>query len=425
MLRDKGWLVHDAAGVPDSVGFKDVIGPNIDTTNPAAAKWFWDEIRDRYIKPDHFDYVWMDETEPDIDPAKDFFYVGSGARFYNVYPLFHTASVYEGFRRDFGDSRRVMILARAAYLGAQRNGTVFWSSDITSTWDMLKRSIPAGLDFTATGMPYWDTDIAGFFSPALPASYRPEHTPLIDPSDARANIGNYLDYPELFVRWFEWGAFQPVMRAHGEREHNEVWAYGKEAEPILAKYLRLRYQLLPYTYSLAYETYKTGAPYMRALFMDFPNDPNVADIPDEYMFGPAFLVAPVTEQGATTRKVYLPAGCDWYNYWTNERIKGGQTITVNAPIDTLPLFVRAGSIVPLGSAIESTKDKQAIASVRVYPGANASFTLFSDDGNTYGYEKGVDSITKLSWDDATHRFKHEGAAAWSGADTSIVKVIGH
>jgi alpha-glucosidase (family GH31 glycosyl hydrolase) len=162
---------------------------------------------------------------------------------------------------------------------------------------------------------------------------------------------------------------------------------------------------------------------MRALFMDFPEDPNVADLTDEYMFGPAFLVAPVTEQGATTRKVYLPAGCDWYNYWTNERVKGGQTVTVKAPIDTLPLFVRAGSIIPLGSEVESTKDKQAIASVRVYPGANASFSLFTDDETTYGYEKGVDSITKLSWDDATHKLKHEGAAAWTGADASIVKVI--
>ncbi len=424
MLRDKGWLVHDAAGVPDSGGFKDVIGPNIDTTNPEAAKWFWERIRDRYIKPDHFDYLWLDETEPDIDPAKDFFSIGSGARYYNVYPLFHTASVYEGFRRDFGDSRRVMILARAAYLGAQRNGTVFWSSDIMSTWDMLKRSIPAGLNFTATGIPYWDTDIAGFFSPAIPADYHAQHKPLIDASDARGNVGNYEDYPELFVRWFEWGAFQPVMRAHGEREHNEVWAYGKEAEPILAKYLRLRYQLLPYTYSLGYQSYQTGAPFMRALFMDFPDDPKVANIPDEYMFGPAFLVAPVTEQGATERTVYLPAGCDWYNYWTKERIKGGRTITANAPIDTLPLFVRAGSIVPLGSAVESTKEKQTIASVQVYPGANASFALFSDDGDSYSYEKGVSSITKLTWDEATHELKHEGAAAWSAPDKTVVEIIG-
>ena len=169
MLLSKGWLIHSADGTPDNGGYnKRTIGPNIDTTNPEAARWWWEKIRDRYIKPYGFDYVWLDETEPDVDPANDVFSIGSGTRFYNVYPLFHTASVYEGFRRDFGDSRRVMILARAAYLGAQRNGTVFWSSDIVATWDMLKRSVPAGLNFAASGMPYWDTDIAGFFSPSVP-----------------------------------------------------------------------------------------------------------------------------------------------------------------------------------------------------------------------------------------------------------------
>ena len=424
MLKSKGWLINTQDGQPDFGGFKNTIGPNIDSTNPQAAQWFWEKIRDRYVKPDGFDYIWLDETEPDIDPTKDMFSIGSGTRFYNVYPLFHTASVYEGFRRDYGDSRRVMILARAAYLGAQRNGTVFWSSDIQSTWDMLKRSIPAGLNFTATGLPYWDTDIAGFFSPAYGPDYHAAHKPLIDGSDVRGTIGNYEDYPELFVRWFEWGSFQPVMRAHGERNHNEVWAYGKQAEPILAKYLRLRYQLLPYTYSIAYHSYQTGAPYMRALFMDFPNDPKAANIPDEYMYGPAFLVAPISEQGATHRTVYLPAGCDWYNYWTSERMHGGQTITVDAPIDTLPLFAKAGSIVPLGSRIESTQEPQKIASVKVYPGADASFTLFADDGTTYGYEKGHDAVTKLTWDDAARRLRHVGAAAWSEPDSSVVRIIG-
>lgn len=423
MLASKGWLVHTRDGAPDPGWFKTVIGPNIDTTNPEAAKWFWEQIRDRYIKPYGFDYLWLDETEPDIDPAKDVFWVGSGTRYYNVYPLFHTASVYEGFRRDFGDSRRVMILARAAYLGAQRNGTVFWSSDIYSTWDMLKRSIPAGLNFTATGLPYWDTDIAGFFSPIVPADYHAAHKPLIDGSDVRGTIGNYEDYPELFVRWFEWGTFQPVMRAHGERDHNEIWSYGKQAEPILAKYLKLRYQLLPYTYSAAYRSYQTGAPYMRALFMDFPQDPKVANIPDEYMYGPAFLVAPVTEQGATHRSVYLPAGCDWYNYWTNQRYHGGQTIDVDAPIDTLPLFVKAGSIVPLGSDDGRAQKQQAIVSVKVYAGADGSFELFQDDGKTYGYERGKYGVTRLIWDDAAHKLKQEGARAWSAPDASVVKVV--
>ncbi|WP_426663774.1 TIM-barrel domain-containing protein [Rhodanobacter aciditrophus] len=424
MLARKGWLVHTRDGLPDPGGFKAVIGPNIDTTNPAAAKWFWQEIRDRYIKPYGFDYIWLDETEPDIDPAKDVFWIGSGRRYYNVYPLFHTASVYDGFRRDFGDSRRVMILARAAYLGAQRNGTVFWSSDIVATWDMLKRSIPAGLNFTATGMPYWDTDIAGFLSPVIPADYHAAHKPLIDGSDVRGTIGNYEDYPELFVRWFEWGVFQPVMRAHGERNHNEVWSYGKQAEPILAKYLKLRYQLLPYTYSAAYRSYRTGAPYMRALFMDFPHDPKVADIPDEYMYGPAFLVAPITEQGATHRAVYLPAGCDWYNYWTNQRLHGGQTVEVDAPIDTLPLFVKAGSIVPLGTGEAGAGQTQKIVSVKVYPGADGSFALFRDDGTSYRYEQGNYSVTRLTWNDAAHRLDHEGAPAWSGPDSAVVSVIG-
>jgi alpha-D-xyloside xylohydrolase len=424
MLQKNGWLIHKPDGTPDPGWTKDAIGPNLDTTNAEAAKWFWEKIRDRYIRPFGFDFLWLDETEPDIDPAGDVFSVGSGIRFYNVYPLFHTASVYEGFRRDFGDSRRVMILARAAYLGAQRNGTVFWSSDILSTWDMLKRSIPAGLNFVATGLPYWDTDIAGFFSPAIPADYRAAHKPLIDGSDARDTIANYEDYPELFVRWFEWGAFQPVMRAHGERAHNEVWSYGKRAEPILAKYLKLRYQLLPYTYSLAYRSYQTGAPYMRALFMDFPGDPKVTDIPDEYMYGPAFLVAPVTEQGATRRTVYLPAGCDWYNYWTNERLHGGQTIVANAPIDTLPLFVRAGSIVPLGSEVDSTQQAQKIASVRVYPGANGSLSLFEDDGKTYAYENGGGSVTNLIWDDTAHKLRHEGTPRPSALDKATVVVIG-
>jgi alpha-D-xyloside xylohydrolase len=424
MLQQNGWLIHKADGTPDFGHFKDVIGPNIDTTNPAAAKWWWESIRDRYVKPYGFSYLWLDETEPDIDPTKDFFYIGSGTRYFNVYPLFHTASVYEGFRRDFGDSRRVMILARAAYLGAQRNGTVFWSSDIKATWDMLKRSIPTGLGFTASGMPYWDTDIAGFFSPLIPSTYHAPHTPLVDPSDARQNIDNYEDYPELFVRWFQWGVFQPVMRAHGEREHNEVWAYGKQAEPILSKYLRLRYQLIPYIYSLGYHTYQTGAPYTRALFMDFPNDPNVAGIGDEYMFGPAFLVAPVSDQGATSRKVYLPAGSDWYNYWTCERLKGGQTVTVSAPIDTIPLFVRAGSIIPMGSDVLSTAEPQSIARVLVYPGADGEFTLYNDDGKTYAYEKGNSQITHLHWNDTAGQLTHEGAEAWTGSDAGIVKIVG-
>ena len=418
-LLQKGWFEHLANGTPTDGLPYDRAGSDIDTTNPQAARWFWDTIRDNIISKG-FDAIWADETEPDLPPNGSYFFAGPGTRYFNIYPLVHTAAIYDGFRRDV--NHRALILSRDAYLGAQRNGTMFWSSDIYPTWDTLKRQIPTGLDFTASGIAYWTQDIGGW--QYLPKEHHPAHPPLLDPSDARDNVGGYDDYPELYTRWFEYGAFLPIFRAHGSRLYNEVWSYGKQAEPILEKYLKLRYQLLPYLYSLAHNTYQTGAPYMRALFMDFPKDPKVWGLGDEYMFGPAFLVAPVTEQGATTRTVYLPAGADWYNYWTNQRVRGGQAIQVNAPIDTLPLFVRAGSILPLGEAIESTSQVQRIAKVRVYPGADADFRLYQDDGKTYAYEKGESLITVLHWNDATEKLSREGPAAWTEPDSEILEVIG-
>ena len=418
-LRQKGWLIHLADGTPiDGLPY-DRAGSDIDTTNPEAGAWYWKTIRDNILSKG-FDSLWADETEPDLPPNGAYFHIGPGTQFFNVYPLFHTAALYNGFRKD-EPGRRALILSRDAYLGAQRNGAIFWSSDIYPTWDTLKRQIPTGLDFAASGLTYWSNDTGGW--QYLPQEHHPAHPPLLDPSDARANVGGYDDYPELYTRWFEYATFLPIFRTHGSRPANEVWSYGRQAEPILEKYLRLRYQLMPYIYSLAYQTWLTGAPFMRALPLDFPLDANVADLRDEYMLGPAFLVAPVTEQGATSRQVYLPTGADWYNYWTNERAKGGQTITVAAPIDTIPLFVRAGSIVPLGVPVESTRQTQAIDHIRVYPGADATFTLFSDDGTTYAYEKGAGSITHLRWDDATGKFTHEGVEAWSGPDNGVVEVV--
>jgi alpha-D-xyloside xylohydrolase len=420
-LLKKGWFIHLADGTPiDGLPY-DRAGSDIDTTNPEAAAWYWKTIRDNIISKG-FDSLWADETEPDLPPNGAYFHIGPGTEFFNVYPLFHTAALYNGFRKD-EPGRRVLILSRDAYTGAQRNGTIFWSSDIYPTWDTLKRQIPTGLDVAASGIAYWSNDTGGWVF--LPKEHHPARPPLLDPSDARDNVGGYDDYPELYTRWFEYATFLPIFRAHGSRRANEVWSYGKQAEPILEKYLRLRYQLMPYIYSLGYHTWLTGAPYMRALFMDFPNDPKVADLRDEYMFGPAFLVAPVSEQGATSREVYLPAGTDWYNFWTNERVKGGQTMTVAAPIDTIPLFVRAGSIVPLGATVESTHQPQAIEQVSIYPGADANFTLFSDDGTTYAYENGAGSITRLHWDDAKKTLTHEGAAGWSQPDSAIVKIAGH
>jgi alpha-D-xyloside xylohydrolase len=417
-VLDHGWFLHQADGTPINGQPYDKAGSDIDTTNPDAARWYWGVIRDNYVAKG-FDAFWADETEPDLPPTGSYFHVGPGTQFYNVYPLFHTAAIYDGFRRDL--KSRALILARDAYLGAQHNGAIFWSSDIYPTWDTLKRQVPTGINFVASGMPYWSTDIGGW--QYLPASHTPELPPLINPSDARAEVGNYDDYPELYVRWFEYGAFQPNFRAHGSRPENEVWSYGKQAEPILEKYLRLRYTLMPYIYSLGYRTHQTGAPFMRGLFMDFGDDPKVASIGDEYMFGPALLVAPVVEQGRTSREVYLPAGTDWYNFWTNERLRGGQTINVAAPIDTLPLFVRAGSILPMGVPVESTNETQALSEVRVYPGADASFDLYSDDGTTYAYERGEMQITHLQWSDATQKLTHTGAVPGGGDAAGLVKVV--
>jgi alpha-D-xyloside xylohydrolase len=418
LLLKNGWFEHLADGTPTNGEPYDHAGSDIDTTNPDAAKWYWSVIKENYVDKG-FDAFWADETEPDLSPNGSYFHVGPGTEYFNTYPLFHTAAFYNGMRRDMKE--RALILARDAYPGAQHNGAIFWSSDISPTWDVLKRSVPTGINFVASGMPYWSTDIGGWQD--LPYFHKPERPVLIDPSDARAEVGHYDDYPELYVRWFEYGAFQPNFRTHGTRPENEVWSYGKQAQPILEKFLRLRYELMPYIYSLGWEAHETGAPFMRGLFMDFGDDPKVADIGDEYMFGPSLLVAPVTDQGMTSREVYLPAGTDWYNFWTNERVHGGQSIAVSAPIDEIPLFVRAGSILPMGTVIESTNQVQKVEKVRVYPGADGVFDLYRDDGTTYAYEKGQFEVSHLRWDDAAQKLTHAGAEV-GFAKGEAVEVVG-
>jgi alpha-D-xyloside xylohydrolase len=418
LIQRNGWFEHLADGTPTDGLPYDRAGSDIDTTNPDAAKWYWGIVRDNYVAKG-FDAFWMDETEPDLPPNGSYFNVGPGTQYFNVYPLFHTAAIYNGLRAE--TQQRALILARDSYLGAQHNGAIFWSSDIYANWDTLKRQVPTGLNFAASGMPYWSTDIGGWQAP--PFTHKVAHL-LLDPGDARDNVGNNDDYPELYVRWFQYGAFQPNFRTHGTRKSNEVWSYGKQAEPILEKYLRLRYRLMPYIYSLGWQAHQTGAPFMRALFLDFPTDSNVADIRDEYMFGPNLLIAPVTEQGTTTRSVYLPTGTDWYNYWTKERMHGGQRIDVAAPIDTIPVFVRAGAILPLGAEVESTNQEQRIEKIEIYPGADGRFDLYSDDGNTYAYEQGKYSLSVLTWREAEGRFDHTGAAAWSEGNTPMIEIVG-
>jgi alpha-D-xyloside xylohydrolase len=413
-----GWFEKLADGTPTNGLPYDRAGSDIDATNPDVRRWYWDIIRANYIDKG-FDSFWADETEPDLPPNGSYWKIGPGTEYFNVFPLFHTQGIYEGFRRD--TKGRALILARDAFTGAQHNGTIFWSSDISGNWDTLRRQLPTGINFVASGMPYWSTDIGGW--QYLPGYHKPERPPLIDPSDARDEVGHYDDYPELYVRWFEYGAFQPNFRTHGSRPQNEVWSYGKQAEPILEKYLKLRYTLMPYIYSLGHMSHETGAPFMRGLFMDFGSDPAVADIGDEYMFGPALLIAPVIEQGMTSRSVYLPAGADWYNFWTSEKLHGGQRIVVQAPIDTLPIFVRAGSVLPLGEPVESTNELQRIATLKVYPGSDADFALYRDDGTTYDYEQGKSETTHLHWSQAAGRLSMTGASLPAGSAARI-EVVG-
>jgi alpha-D-xyloside xylohydrolase len=422
-LDNKGYLLKDKDGKSvDGLPFRsDRTGGLIDATNPKARQWFFEKSRDNILSHG-FDYPWLDETEPDLVPDGFMYSIGSGDRFHNLFPLLHV----EGFAdnmRAWKPNKRVLILSRAAYLGSQRTGALFWSSDINPTWEALARQIPSGLNMTASGIALWGNDIGGW--QYLPQTTSATKAPLLDPSDARDVVGQNHDYPELHTRWFQYGTFLPTLRLHGDRKQADIWSFGKEAEAIMARYDRLRYQLIPYIYSQAKFTHDTGAPFMRPLWMDFPSDPNVADIGTEYMFGPAFLVAPVTEQGQTEKNVYLPAGSDWYNYWTKEKLAGGRWVKVTAPIDQIPVFVKAGSIIPMGADIQSTATKQAIAAVEVYPGKDGEFSLYDDDGVSYDYEKGKSTLTKLRWNEGSGKLSASGGdSGLARSLPGLVKVIG-
>lgn len=420
-LDAKGYFLKDKDGkTVDGLPFRsDRTGALIDSTNPAARSWYWEHARDN-ILAHGFDYPWLDETEPDLVPDGFFFKIGSGDRYRNLYPLLHVEGFADGMR-GWKPNKRTLILSRAAYLGSQRSGALFWSSDVHPSWEALSRQVPSGLNMTASGIAYWGNDIGGW--QWLPQTTKASKAPLLDPSGARETVGQNHDYPELLTRWFQYGTFLPTLRVHGDRKNADIWSFGAPAEAILASYDRLRYRLVPYIYSQAKATWDSGAPFMRPLWMDFPDDPNVANLGTQYMFGPAFLVAPVTAQGQTSKEVYLPAGSDWYNYWTNEKLAGGRWVTVAAPIEQIPLFVRAGSILPLGADVQSTAERQAIAEIKVYPGRDGKFALYDDDGVSYDYEKGKGSQVRLNWNDATGRLTASGDGELASKAPALLKVV--
>ncbi|MBZ5496900.1 MAG: DUF5110 domain-containing protein [Acidobacteriia bacterium] len=378
-LEAMGCLGNDKDGKPA----QDTRSALIDTTKPSCASWFWNNIQENYAAKG-FTSWWLDGNQSDLIPSALVFNAGMGARILNLFPLMQAKAVYEGHRHDAKE--RCLILSRGAYLGAQQYGTTFGSSDTSPQWEALKRQIPAGLNMTASGLAYWSSAVGGGYPPLASSG-----------SSARD------EYSELYIRWFEYGAFCPTFRAHGSIPENEVWSFGEGVERILAKYLRLRYRLLPYIYSLAHSVTETGAPFMRALFMDFPQDPEVRNLKDEYMFGPAFLVAPMVEKGRAGREVYLPKGSAWYDYWTGRKFAGGQRLFADAPLDLLPLFVRAGSIIPHGNDIPNTRAEQKELELWVYAGADAQFDLYQDDGLTYEYEKGKYSLAQIRWNETTQK----------------------
>jgi alpha-D-xyloside xylohydrolase len=355
-----------------------------DATNPEARAYYWD-LMDKALFQIGTDAWWLDTTEPETEGREENLMlnnklaIGSGARYANIFPLMTTTAVYDGQRKS-SDRKRVFILSRSAFAGAQRNAVTAWSGDILSDFETYKRQIPAGLNFSLSGIPYWTTDIGGFF------------------------IGNPNDpaYRELFVRWFQYGTFCPVFRVHGTRttNQNELWSYGPEAQSILTKFDRLRYELMPYIYSVAWMTTNASYTPMRPLVMDFRADVRAQNIGDQFLFGPAILVNPVTEPGAITRHLYLPK-TKWYDFWSGHAADGGRSIDAPATLDRLPLYVRAGSIVPMGPDVEYAAEKPADPiELRVYSGAAGDFTLYEDENDNYDYEKGVYATIPMHWDDA-------------------------
>lgn len=395
-LKRAGYLYEPNLddGVKDWIGFPFTF---YDASIPEAQKIFWSQV-DRALFKKGFDAWWLDATEPDLlsTPSLDGQRThlrsttgGSRIRVLNTYALDQSKAVYEGQRASAPD-QRVFILTRSGFAGQQRYAAATWSGDITSTWTAMKKQIAAGLSLSASGVPYWTMDTGGFSVPRRFSVAQPK------PEDVE-------EWRELNTRWFQFCAFVPLLRVHGEAPHREMWEFGGESSPAYQTMLsfdRLRYRFLPYVYSLAGEVTRRGSTILRPLGLEFPQDAQARGVADQLLFGHAFLVSPVTTYQARQRSVYLPAGTQWYDFWTGVPTKGGQTIAASAPFERIPVHVRAGSIIPFGPELRYTSEKPADPiTLVVYAGADADFTLYEDDGLTYAYEKGAYTTIPLHWDD--------------------------
>jgi alpha-D-xyloside xylohydrolase len=352
----------------------------LDYFNPETRKAYWNTLNENMFVHG-VDSWWMDAVEPENDALTgEMTHIGLGDFYRLLYPLLVSQAVYEG-QRAVTSYKRVCILTRSAFSGQQRYGMINWSGDVGGTWDDYKRQIVAGLNYTITGLPYWTTDIGGFFRPGM-SQYTDEK------------------YHELLTRWHQWGAFNPIFRSHGYQSETEPWKYGQKVEDNMRKMLNLRYRLLPYIYSEAWQITSNGSTLMRPLVMDFREDIAALDQAYQYMFGNSLLIAPITEPGVNTWDVYLPESEGWYDLWSGEWFTGGQNITIDAPLELIPVFVKTGSIIPIGPVVQySGKTPANDLEIRVYEGVNGEFTLYEDEKNNYNYEKGVYTTITFLWDD--------------------------
>jgi len=399
-----------------------------DAFSPVARAIYWKHLKRL------FDYGtdawWMDSTDPDFFNPRPSDYdhkAGNGTwrSLRNAFPLETVRGVYEAQRKESSD-KRVFIMTRSSFAGQQHYGSNMWSGDVASSWDMLRKQVPAGLNYTLTGNPNFNTDIGGFFC----NSYNTR-----GPGSAPRNP----QFQELYVRWMQYGLFCPVFRSHGADAPREIWQFGKKGESVydaIEKTIRLRYRLIPYIYSMAWQVTSNNESYLRPLFSDFATDKRVWNMPDEFMFGRSILAAPIVEAQYTEEKIikedamtgwdrkdvrskmddgrsvdwgttkttvkYLPKGTYWYDFWTGARLKGGQEVSLQTTFDRVPMFVRAGSILPLGPEMQYVGEKAwDNLELRVYPGADATFTLYEDEGDNYNYERGVYTTIPMTWNDRT------------------------
>ena len=399
-----------------------------DAFSPEARDIYWKYLKKLYDYGT--DAWWMDSTDPDFfNPRESDYehpvYGGTWRSLRNAFPLETVRGVYEKQRKESGNTeqsaeKRVFIMTRSAYAGQQHYGSNMWSGDVNSSWDMLRKQVPAGLSFTLTGNPNFNTDIGGFFC----SSYN---------TKGAGSAPKNPQFQELYVRWMQYGLFCPVFRSHGADAPREIWQFGKKGEPVydaIEKTIRLRYRLIPYLYSTAWQVTSNNDSYMRPLFADFATDKNVWNMTDEFMFGRSILAAPIVDPQYTEEKIvrtnamtgwdrqltvdslkltvdftakktatkYLPKGTDWYDFSTGKRYKGGQMVKLTTSLQDVPMFVRAGSILPLGPEMQYVGEKAwDHLEIRVYPGADGQFTLYEDEGDNYNYEKGVYSTVPFVW----------------------------